>query len=409
MRIDLETNEGIGRRCGAALLGVPILGRAGAELSAHRRAQVGLAAAERQPGQPQRPRAGGARTTGTSRRTATPPSRRACEPRRGAVAAAEFRYLEPSDCGAVELRSCCPMTASADRSRYALRCRSRRRAAGDVLRASCGCCACRTTTTGRTSRARSRALTPRLLQTDLPASIAAVRQLVDLRAGAALAGAADRGPDDADRRAVRAQRRRWARATPAPLARRLRARLETEVNRFADPDDRYLAARQTAGAGTRWAASPGRSARPAGGDAEARRSTRRATRSTSRWPTAARSASRVMPTFSIDSGVVFERDTAGSAAPCARRSSRACSTSTRRSASRTRCRTSTRRRRISTRFGLHRERVLGHRPRLRRAPDHRRRHLARARSRHRRRDAAPGHRAALSASATSASRPTACR
>ena len=56
------------------------------------------------------------------------------------------------------------------------------------------------------------------------------------------------------------------------------------------------------------------------------------------------SASRTIPTFSLDSGLrVRARQPAGSAARCGRRWSRACSTSTRRSATRPRCRTSTRR------------------------------------------------------------------
>ena len=89
-------------------------------------------------------------------------------------------------------------------------------------------------------------------------------------------------------------------------------------------------------------------------------------------------ANRTVPTFSVDTGAVFERDSQlVRRRPSARRSSRACSTSTRRSASSsTLPNFDSAPNDFNFDLGLHRERVLRHRPRVRRAPAHRRRHHA---------------------------------
>ena len=60
VRIDLEANEGVAEGAVLRFLGVPILGGTGAELPAHRRAQVRLVAAGGQPRFEERSRTGGA-------------------------------------------------------------------------------------------------------------------------------------------------------------------------------------------------------------------------------------------------------------------------------------------------------------------------------------------------------------
>jgi Organic solvent tolerance protein. len=124
--------------------------------------------------------------------------------------------------------------------------------------------------------------------------------------------------------------------------------LETEFNRFANPDDRYVGDRQTGlrahalGSVARPFLSPGWSLIP-------KLSFNAASYSVD-LPLAdgGHSASRIIPTLSVDSAWTLERDATSSAAPFARRSSRGCSTSTRRTGARTTCPTSTPSRRIST-------------------------------------------------------------
>ena len=139
----------------------------------------------------------------------------------------------------------------------------------------------------------------------------------------------------ADRRALRAARR------PAGFE----VAFEAEFNRFADPADAASpTARRPARACTRWAASAARSSTPGWAlTPEAVVQRRAATRSTSRCADGQRAArSRVIPSFSLDSALDASSATpAGSAAPCARRWSRACCTSTRRTATRASCPTST--------------------------------------------------------------------
>ena len=194
----------------------------------------------------------------------------------------------------------------------------------------------------------ARASTPRLLQTDLLV-VAAVRRLVDLRAGDALAGAADRRPDDAHRRALRA-RAADRRALRRPWRGGLDVGFETEFNRFANPDDRYLG-----DAPDRDAHARARQRRPAvrlarlDADAEALVQRRDTIRSTCPLADGRRSASRVIPTFSVDSAWTLERETSffGRAVrqtlePRLLLRQHAVS------ATRRTCRTSTRRRRTST-------------------------------------------------------------
>jgi LPS-assembly protein len=93
VRLDFANNEGV-PKARAALLWRAHPRGAAHELSADRRAQVGLAAAEHgldsKSGCSWR-----CRTTGTSRRTATPPSRPRSARAAGRRWTTEFRYLEP--------------------------------------------------------------------------------------------------------------------------------------------------------------------------------------------------------------------------------------------------------------------------------------------------------------------------
>ena len=144
---------------------------------------------------------------------------------------------------------------------------------------------------------------------DRPARDAPVRRLVDLRARAALAGAADDRPDDADRSRPTTASRRSARATPRPGAAASTSRFETEFNRFANPDDQLPRRRQT---GVRMHAI-GSIARPffsPGWTVTPRVSFNAASYSLD-LPLAdgSRSASRVIPTVSVDSAWTLERET----------------------------------------------------------------------------------------------------
>ena len=108
-----------------------------AELSAHRRAQVGLAAAEHRPRQQQRLRSCRCRTTGTSRRTATRRSRRDHAHRRGAGAGRRVPLPRAELQRRGSSSTCCRTTASTGSARYALRLQPRQR-----VRATSCCCSC---------------------------------------------------------------------------------------------------------------------------------------------------------------------------------------------------------------------------------------------------------------------------
>ena len=121
-----------------------------------------------------------------------------------------------------------------------------------------------------------------------------------------MAGAANRGSDDADHRRTSARRRS---APAAPWRGGLDVGFEAEVNRFANPDDRYLVERQTGvrthalGSIARPFVSPGWSVTP-------RASFNAATYSLDRvLSDGRRSVTRVIPTVSIDSAWTLERET----------------------------------------------------------------------------------------------------
>ena len=236
VKMDFEANEGIAERRGAALLRRADPGRAGAELSAHRRAQVGLAAADA--------------STSTARaacRSSVPyywniaPNRDATltplvigQARRRRWST-EFRYLEPRYEGTLDLHLL-PNDRLTGRSRYALNLAHEGALPLGDERCSCACCASPTTTTGRTSRARCPSLTPRLLAADLQAQ-PAVRRL-DQPTRACSAGRCCRTTRQPHRGALRARAadRRCAGLQRAGAA-ASRSALETEFNRFADPSD----------------------------------------------------------------------------------------------------------------------------------------------------------------------------
>ena len=204
--------------------------------------------------------------------------------RRGPSLDGEFRYLEPTFFGSVNAKVL-PNDRAADRSRYSLRAEHDGALPYDAYVAA----------------ARAARLRRRLLEglpgrdqepdaappADRPAGVAAVRRLVDLRAGAC-AG-----------RCCRPTIRRRGSISPYERAPQIGARyagpwrggfdvgFETEVNRFANPDDRFLVA-----APDRRSHARARQHRPAVrlarlvGDAEGLVQRGDATRSTCRSPTA---------------------------------------------------------------------------------------------------------------------------
>ena len=142
------------------------------------------------------------------------------------------------------------------------------------------------------------------------AAVPAVRRLVDLRPGAALAGAADGGPDDPDRpAALRAAAAGRARATPHPGA--AASMSPSRASSTASPTRTTTTSRprQT---GDRFHAL-GSISRPfytPGWTLVPKVSFNAASYSVDQpLPDGRRSASRVIPTLSIDSAWAFERDT----------------------------------------------------------------------------------------------------
>ena len=159
---------------------------------------------------------------------------------RGPALDAEFRYLEPSYFGAVELRCC--RTTAADRSRYALPL--------PITKARC-----RTTSY---AQLRVMRVSDDDYWKDFPgdASAHAAPAAEDLLlSGRSATGRPTRGrmrwqvlqTEDPTTRIISPyeRRRRSARATPAPWRGGFEVGFEAEFNRFANPDDRYLGARQT--------------------------------------------------------------------------------------------------------------------------------------------------------------------
>ena len=155
-----------------------------------------------------------------------------------------------------------------------------------------------------------RSLTPRLLQSDL-----------QLSAGRSATGRPTRGcsagrccrrrPDDPDRRRPTSARRRSARATPRRWRGGFEVALRDRVQPLRQPGRPAISRRarpatalHALGSISRPFVAPGWTL-----DAQGLVQRRLATRSTSRWPDGRRSASRVIPTFSLDSAWVFERDT----------------------------------------------------------------------------------------------------
>ena len=205
-------------------------------------------------------------------------------------------------------------------------------------------------------------------------------------------------------------RRRSARATPGRGAAASTSASRPRSTASPTRTTAFSSSARPASARTRSAASPGRSSRPAG-TVTPKVSFNAASYSLD-LPLAdgRRSASRVIPTVSVDSAWTLERETEllrprrapdARAAPVLRQ--HAVSAPGRPAELRLGAEG------LQLRFALHREPVLGRRPRLRLEPADRRRDLARARSRHRRRGACASASPSAIASATSASRPTTCR
>nr|HET7859201.1 LPS assembly protein LptD [Caldimonas sp.] len=224
--------------------------------------------------------------------------------RRGPSLETEFRYLEPSFFGAVDFKIL-PRDKVAERSRYALRAdhegelplnayaqlRLMRVSDDDYWKDFAG---------------EIKSLTPRLLQTDLLVT----RPFGDWSAYARALRWQVLQTDDPTTRIDSPYERvpqvgaRYA----APWRGGFDVALETEINRFANPDDRFVGDRQT-GVRTHAIGSIARPFGAPGWSLTPKVSFNAATYSLD-LPLAdgSKSASRVIPTFSVDNAWTFERD-----------------------------------------------------------------------------------------------------
>ena len=285
--------------------------RAGAQLPADRRAQVGLAAAEHRPRQQERLRGRGAVLLEHRAATATRPSRRRSS--RGAASASTPSSAISSR--ATAARSRYNLLPERPRRRPLAPCarlpprRARRQATSPTRRT---CCASPTTTTGRTFRATIASLTPRLLPADLQASRAAPRQRrLDRLCAACSAGRCCRTPirRRASRRPTSACRSS-ARAISRPARRRLRVRRRGRVQPLHPARPAILDPTRSTGSRLHALGSVSRPFVDAGLDLHAAAVVQR--RRLRARPAARRRAhaapSRVIPTLSLDSAWVLERD-----------------------------------------------------------------------------------------------------
>ena len=328
--------------------------------------------------------------------------------RRGPALDSEFRYLEPDYFGEVNFKLHAARRGSP--AARAMRCAATTRArCRTTATRSCACMRVSDDDYWKDFPGELKTPTPRLLPTELQLT-RPFGDWIDLRARPALAGAADRSTRRPGSTAPY-ERLPQVGARSRRLARRLRGRPSRPSSTASPTPTTPISPRARPACGcTRSAARPAVLLARLDADAEGLVQRRDLfARPAARRRAAQRLARDPDASASTAPGPSSARRTC-SAATCGRRSSRACSTSTRRTGARTTCRTSTPAPKDFNFDSIFTENAFSGVDRVSDSNQLTAGVTTRVLDpRHRRRGAAARHGPALPVSATSASRPTACR